>query len=148
LKVDVHFQVNDSPLSGRRIAGICRKVLRSEKSEGGIAVILADDTAIRDLNRRFLGKDRPTDVLAFTLGKVPGEIWGEVYISVPRARAQAVDYRVPFEEELARLVIHGILHLTGYDDSSVTQQQEMRNREDYFLKQLFSSRAGSVSREG
>jgi probable rRNA maturation factor len=79
-----------------------------------ISVALLGDADIRELNRRYLGEDRPTDVITFTLGEGE-EIVGDVYIGVEQARRQAEELGIVLPEELARLVIHGVLHVLGHD---------------------------------
>jgi rRNA maturation RNase YbeY len=69
---------------------------------------------MRELNRRYLGKDVPTDVIAFALGE-GGDLVGDVYVGVEQARRQAEELGLAVEEELARLVIHGVLHVLGHD---------------------------------
>ncbi|MBN1895820.1 rRNA maturation RNase YbeY [bacterium] len=101
--------------------------------EGRIRIILVSDEEIGRLNARFLKRERPTDVLAFPLEDGMDDIFGEVYISMDRAGEQASLYRVGLKEELARLVIHGILHLHGYSDRTKAGQRDMRNREEAFL---------------
>jgi probable rRNA maturation factor len=84
---------------------------------GDVTVVLTGDGEIRSLNRRYRGKDRPTDVLAFEIGEGTSERepFGDVVISVATANRQAHAYRAPLEEELRRLAVHGVLHLCGYD---------------------------------
>jgi probable rRNA maturation factor len=110
-----------------------KRVLRREKikRKGALLVILVDDDAIRSLNRRFLGKDRATDVLSFIYGDE--DIFGETYISVDRAHVQSAEYGVPFETELSRLIIHGVLHLLGYTDKSGAEKARMREAEERYL---------------
>ncbi len=79
-----------------------------------ISLTLLGDDAIRELNRRYLGKDRPTDVLAFSLGTGVHPI-GDVYVGVEQARRQARELDVPAKEEIVRLAIHGTLHVLGHD---------------------------------
>ncbi len=80
-----------------------------------VSVTLLDDARITDLNREYLGKDRPTDVIAFPL-HAPGEpVLGDVYLGFEQARRQAEEFQVPLEEELLRLVIHGTLHVLGHE---------------------------------
>ena len=83
----------------------------------GVNVIFVNDRRIHELNRRFLHRDRPTNVISFNCDepRLPGEprLLGEVYVSRDRARAQAREYGVSYASELRRLVLHGLLHLLG-----------------------------------
>jgi len=79
-----------------------------------VSVALLGDADMRELNRRYLGKDAPTDVLAFALDE-GGDLVGDVYVGFEQARRQATELGVPIEEELARLAIHGTLHVVGHD---------------------------------
>jgi probable rRNA maturation factor len=78
-----------------------------------VSVALLDDEGIRALNRTYLDHDRPTDVLAFSLGDE--ETLGDVYVGFEQARIQAAEHAVPLDEELVRLAIHGTLHVVGHD---------------------------------
>jgi probable rRNA maturation factor len=84
---------------------------------GDVTVVLTTDRVIRSLNRRYRGCDRPTDVLSFDIGSGidPGEPFGDVVISVETARRQAREYEAPLQTEMLRLLVHGTLHLCGYD---------------------------------
>jgi len=101
--------------------------------KGRIRIILTSDRQIRRLNARFLKRNRPTDVLAFPLRDGVDDVFGEVYVSIDRAREQASLYRVDLKEELARLVIHGMLHLFGYSDRNKAGKLDMRKVEEAFL---------------
>ncbi|MBN1503908.1 MAG: rRNA maturation RNase YbeY [Candidatus Eisenbacteria bacterium] len=112
--------------------------------------------AVQSLNRRFTGRDEVTDVLAFEIAPdVPlsgrtsrggrGARLADVVVCVDRAAEQARDYGVGLDEELARLTIHGLLHLCGLDDATPAQRREMRRREDFHLKRL-GDLVGSVLR--
>lgn len=79
-----------------------------------LSLTMADDEAIRALNREYLYRDRPTDVIAFSLGD-EGRVVGDVYIGFDQALRQADELGVPMEEELTRLAIHGALHVLGWD---------------------------------
>lgn len=87
-----------------------------------------DDSGMRTVNRRFLRHDRPTDVIAFTYGEP--DCWGEVLISIGQAERQAKDYGVGLAEEIGRLVIHGMLHVMGYDDSDESSRARMKDIEN------------------
>lgn len=79
-----------------------------------LSLTMAADEAIRALNREYLSQDRPTDVLAFSLGD-EGRVVGDVYIGFDQALRQADELGVPMDEELTRLAIHGALHVLGWD---------------------------------
>jgi rRNA maturation RNase YbeY len=88
---------------------------------------------IVNLNKRFFNKDNTTDVISFNLSEKGIEIEGEVYINIDIINSQAEYYSVSFEEEMKRLVIHGLLHLVGYKDDRKNQKKEIREKEDYYL---------------
>ena len=101
-----------------------------------IVLIFCSDGFLRGLNKRFLNHDYETDVMAFGDDEASG-IGGEVYISVDRVKENASTYQVLFLEELYRVIIHGILHLTGMEDDTNEKKREMHGREDKYLKELF-----------
>jgi len=116
-------------IPGREVRRLARRLL------GGRALSLAfvGDAEIRRLNRRFLGRDRTTDVLAFRLdGGFPGtgEFFGEVVVSAETAAREARRRGIPVREELLRYVTHGILHLLGYDDRGPRGRARMWNRQE------------------
>lgn len=88
-----------------------------------ISLTLVDDPRIRALNRDYLSRDRPTDVLAFSLGD-DDEVVGDVYVGVEQARRQAEALQVPLDEELTRLAIHGTLHVLGHDHPEGDEREE------------------------
>jgi len=103
---------------------------------GELGVVVTDDETIRELNREYAGDDTPTDVLAFSLRE--GEEFaspdgvlrlGEVIISYPTARRQAADAGIPVEREIEHLLVHGVLHLLGYDHAEPQEEDRMRARE-------------------
>ena len=91
------------------------------------AVILCSDYMIRKLNRQYRKKDKATDVLSFCFGD--DDLLGEIYISLQRAKAQARRYGVSYEDELKRLLVHGLLHLMGYDHIKRADRAVMEDRE-------------------
>lgn len=96
-----------------------------------VTVILMSDDDLLQLNREFLKHDYYTDVITFVLEEEPLE--GEIYISVDRAREQALEYKVTLHNEVCRLAIHGALHLAGYDDGTESEREAMRVLEDTYL---------------
>lgn len=90
---------------------------------------------IIELNTRYFEKNEPTDVISFNLGAGPkGHILADIYICPEVAEENALRFRCGFHEEIARLVIHGMLHCAGFDDLTAEQKQAMRTMEDNFLE--------------
>ncbi len=102
---------------------------------GEVSIAVVDDAAITELNRRYLRRNHPPDVLAFPQDG-PGGLLGDVVISAERAAAQAPRYRQPVARELRLLVIHGVLHLLGYDDTTPAAARRMRRRQRALLRSL------------
>lgn len=95
-----------------------------------VEVTVADDALLAALNAQYRGGAGPTDVLAFPIGRDPAEpeevwIWGEVYVSFDRARDQAAERGLSVEEEIERLVAHGLLHLAGFGHDAERAAEEM-----------------------
>lgn len=124
------------PISPRRIGRTARRALRDlGRSDALVNLTFVDDAFIRRLNRRFSGHDRPTDVLAFPLD-VPGpsRLWGEIVISAETAGRQARRLGIAVGLELDLLVVHGLLHLAGYDDREAGEARLMHQREREILE--------------
>ena len=100
-----------------------------------INYIFCDDKYLHKLNVEFLNHDTLTDIISFdySVGKI---IQGDIFISIERVAENAKDFGVSFEEELHRVIIHGVLHYCGYKDKSEDDAQIMRSKENHYLKQL------------
>lgn len=103
--------------------------------QGQVNVVFTDDRSIRKLNKTHRGKDKPTDVLSFSLDppESPLSVYGEIYISVPTATRQAADYDGSLTDEFLRLLCHGLLHLFGYDHIKPSLAKKMQSRERKYL---------------
>jgi rRNA maturation RNase YbeY len=101
-----------------------------------IDYIFCSDEFLLEVNRTHLDHDFYTDIITFPLNANP--IIAEIYISIERVKENATSYSVPFQDELLRVIIHGILHLCGYDDHEETDIAFIRKREEYYLKKLVS----------
>jgi len=128
----------DVTIDGSLPEKLARAVLSGERvSEAAINIILVDDQYITRLNHQFLNKNTTTDVISFNLEDEPGgALEGEVYANIEQIRRQAEDYQVTFKEELCRVLIHGILHLVGFEDYTSEQRLKMVAKEDYYLNIL------------
>jgi probable rRNA maturation factor len=123
-----------------RLRSMVARVMNEEGRRGEkVNIILATDGDLMDMNSRYLGRARPTDVLAFRMDRDEHQvlqdlIMGEIYISLDRAHQQAREYQVAFAGEIARLVIHGLLHLYGYDHEDDDDARLMKAKEEEFLE--------------
>jgi len=109
-----------------------------------VSVVLSDHETVRRLNREYLNHDYNTDVLSFSLTEPDSEadrVEGEVYIDLDTADERHEEFNTSFEREAYRYVVHGVLHLLGYDDQTESSQQTMRAREDQILSAVLSSDA-------
>ena len=116
---------------------LCRSWLKlvaeSEvKRLGDISIIFCSDPYILDVNLRYLGHDYYTDIITFDYCK--GDVLsGDLFVSIDTVKENAVFYGTDFSDELDRVIVHGILHLIGYDDHSETDITVMRSKENYYL---------------
>lgn len=100
-----------------------------------VSVTFVDDDIIRDLNRKYRGNDRETDVLAFELSEPEDDmLLGDIYISMDRVKDQARANNVRMKEETLRLLIHGVLHLCGYGDDEKSGREEMFKMQENLVK--------------
>lgn len=137
VKVQVFNAHNRYRLEKKRIGNYVRRVLIKEgRKAADISVILIDAVRCRSINRRFLHHDYSTDVLSFPLESKPN-LEGEIYVNLDKAKQQARTYRTSFAEELARLVIHGTLHLVGFNDGTSVEKRKMRTAEEHYLMNWF-----------
>jgi probable rRNA maturation factor len=111
---------------------ISEAILAEGFKEGEINYIFCSDDYLHQINVDFLGHDTLTDIISFdyTIGK---ELHGDIYISVERVNENALDFKVSFSDEMARVIIHGVLHYCGYKDKSEADEKQMRVKEDYYL---------------
>lgn len=120
------------------IRAAAQAVLQGENVKAArISVAFVDDATIHELNKRYLDHDEPTDVLSFPLsGPGAKTLEGELVIGVEVAQRQASERGHPVETELVLYVIHGLLHLCGYDDRTREAALEMRDEERHYLNVL------------
>ena len=113
------------------------KLIREEGFKPGfVNYILCNDAYLLELNQKYLERDTLTDVIAFDYSEVEGEVSGDVFISVERTFENAGKFGVSPEEELQRVIVHGTLHLCGYDDHDKDDKALMTSKEDKYLSLL------------
>ena len=132
--VAFYFEDTDFKLRHKtRIKEWLRLVAESEVfTLGNISVIFCSDNYILDINQKYLHHDYFTDIITFDYSE-GGRISGDLFISVDSVRENSVEYGTEFEDELHRVIVHGILHLIGYDDHTEDEIKTMRSKEDYYL---------------
>jgi probable rRNA maturation factor len=118
----------------KNILVLSKRIIKQEKKNLKANLIFIGDAKMKQLNRRFRGKDKTTDVLSFPIETNGHKAEGEIYISVPQARRQAPLFGNKTEGELLRLLAHGFLHLLGYDHHTEQERTRMFAREEKYLK--------------
>ena len=104
-------------------------IVSEKKKVGEINYIFCDDEYLHKINVEYLDHDTLTDIISFdySMGK---ELHGDIFVSVERVKDNATDFNVSFEEELKRVLVHGILHYCGYKDKGEAEELLMRSKED------------------
>ena len=108
-------------------------ILKEEKTSGELNFIFCTDNFLLEINRNFLQHDFYTDIITFPTSLKPNIISGEIYLSIDRIKENAVSNHEKFEKELARVLVHGVLHLIGYNDHTSNETTIMRTKEDNYL---------------
>ena len=128
-KEDTQFRFQDKSLI---INWLSRCARNEKKTPGELNYIFCSDKYLLGINRQYLQHDDYTDIITFdyTQGNL---ISGDIYISIDRIKENAGIYKVSFQNELLRVMVHGLLHLCGYKDKSARDSRLMRQKEDYCL---------------
>ena len=100
---------------------------------GDLNYIFCSDPYLLEINRKYLDHDYHTDIITFDLSENDDQIAGDIFISVDRIRENAQSFQVEEHQELQRVMVHGVLHLMGYDDKDADQKLEMRKKEEDYL---------------
>lgn len=123
----------------RKITRWIKETITSEgKTLGDISFIFCSDTYLLEVNKQYLNHDYFTDIITFDY--VEGNlISGDIFISCDRVKENAAEFKTGFDNELFRIIIHGVLHLLGYKDKSKKDKLLMTEKEDLYLKVLSDS---------
>ena len=132
----------DRKVDTRRVREVATAVLAEagQGAELGINFVSAKRSA--EVNWQFLQHEGPTDIITFDYGSTPERLFGEMFICVPEAVRQAAEFGTTWEAELLRYVIHGILHLRGYDDLEPAKRRVMKREENRLVRKLVGNPKG------
>lgn len=132
--IEYHYELDFKLSSEEDHSSWLERVLASEGGEvGQINYIFCDDQYLLELNIKYLKHNTLTDILTFDSSKGK-EMVGDIFISIDRVRENAKEFEVSFEEELLRVMSHGVLHILGYKDKTEADKTEMRKKEDEKIK--------------
>jgi probable rRNA maturation factor len=136
----INFFVEKTPFAipGKRILRRwLENAIREENwTPGAINFIICNDEYLFKMNRKYLKKKMLTDILTFPMAEDGNTVSADIYISIERVRDNSKKFRQQVKKELARVMIHGILHLMGYDDHEEEGMKKMREKEELYLKDL------------
>jgi rRNA maturation RNase YbeY len=126
-------QISFTVSNPRKTSSWIKNTIKKEKASlNGINYIFCSDEYLRELNVQYLNHNTYTDIITFNYGNSK-TIEGDIYISIDRIKENAEKYGVDFNSELRRVIIHGVLHLIGYNDKSKADKALMRKKEDTYL---------------
>ena len=131
------YSVGTFSLKTEVAVAACIKAITAEESRevGDITFVFCDDNYLLKINKEFLDHDTYTDIITFDYS-VGNEIISEIYVSTDRVEENAKKHKQTFENEIHRVMIHGVLHLCGYNDKLAEEKQIMRDKENHYLSLL------------
>lgn len=130
---ELDFSLDDEAIV---LAWILKVIGTEELNAGVINIIFCGDDYLLDLNQRFLERETLTDVIAFDYREDEKDVSGDIFISIERVHENAALHQQSPDNEVRRVIIHGILHLCGYNDKSADEKDAMTAREDKYLSLL------------
>lgn len=134
---EIHFHTEDVDFEISNISEISSWIQDTIENTGfllrEINFIFCSDNYLLAINKQYLDHDYYTDIITFDNSEKKDEIEGDIFVSIERIKENAENLNSTFEEELHRVLIHGVLHLTGFTDTSPAEKTEMRKKEDHYL---------------
>ena len=141
INATIKFQIQEKiEINDEWIIAVWKKVLSDKKIlDGVVTIIMSDDETLRKFKLNFFKQDVLADVIAFNLEDQGEAIEGEIYISLNRVKENAKEFNEELIDELKRVIIHGCLHLIGYDDSTIQEKKQMTSLENRYLNYMINS---------
>jgi len=140
ITVSAADEISRLPLSKKDARELVGMVCKAENiTHATVSVVFVGAGRMQELNNRYLQHNYPTDVIAFGLQEEGEALDGEVYVCMETAFGQAAEFNVTFREELIRLVVHGTLHLIGYDDGAEEERREMIEHGELYVRRFMKS---------
>ena len=134
-EIKLFFDKSESSLIKKNLKLFCKEILRHEGySEYLISLIFIGEEELKEMKHQFFKQDSYTDVIAFNLNNKKEDLDGEIYLSFNIIKDNAKLYNTDLENEMKRVITHGILHLIGYEDHTKSKKEEMTKLEDLFIK--------------
>lgn len=129
---DLKFTLKHKLLLKRWLTDVAKE---EQRRVGEVSYIFCSDNYLLEINRRYLNHDYYTDIITFDYSE-DNQISGDIFISIDTVRVNAKEYAQTFENELYRVMVHGVLHLCEYKDHSEQEKRRMKEKEDYYLGKL------------
>ena len=130
----INNKFTNHKISNSIISKILNLLIKNEQKQiNSLTVIIEDDEFLKELKKKYFNQDIYTDVITFNLEDKNDPIDGEIYISLPRVIDNSKIYNSDLSQEFKRVMIHGILHLFGYEDITLNQKKEMTSLEDKYI---------------
>ncbi len=138
ITVEVHREEKGFRLTTKAVAAVVRRVCRREGiSTANFSVVIVGDRSIQKIHTSFLRHNTVTDIITFSFET--NHIDSEIYINIQQAKRQAQQYGVTIPNELYRLIIHGVLHAAGYDDTTPRERKKMFDVQERYVRELIPS---------
>jgi rRNA maturation RNase YbeY len=134
LRISFHYDIENFRLrDSRKLKRTAGRIVNDAGRRAGVVdIIITNDNKVYEINTEFLGHDYYTDIITFNYNK-GNTLNGEIYISEPRVRENAMKFGTSFGSEMRRVIFHGILHLCGYDDRTEGEKKKMSEMEEMYL---------------
>lgn len=135
MKIKIFYDNIDFRVRGwRKIEKLVKKVISKEnKISGDLNFIVTNDKTLKKINIKYLKHNFNTDVISFNYEN-QGNLSGEIYVSIDTVKRNAKNYKVSYRIELVRVMIHGVLHICGYEDQNNLEKEKMSELEDWWLR--------------